>query len=76
MLFIISFGAFATSVAFSRASAIKVPGDYANPANDTVPNAVTAERIGERFGSSMAGPAENSSKLCLSFSFEICVVVA
>lgn len=31
VLFIISFGAFATSAAFSRASAVKVPGDYANP---------------------------------------------
>lgn len=37
MLFIISFGAFATSAPFSTAAAIKVPGDYANPANDTVP---------------------------------------
>lgn len=51
LLFIISFGAFATNAPFSRRRAqYKSPGHYANLPNDTVPTSIPRS-TSERFGS-------------------------
>lgn len=52
LLFIISFGAFATNAAFlQRRAQYKSPGHYANLSNDTVPTS-NSWGINERYGSS------------------------